>query len=313
MTTNGLMIILKLKCMNKKLMIAVMLLINVFAIAQTSVYHPFPESNAIWNIDCFVMPCRHSDLLHEYFSYTISGDTVINSITYHKWYIPSVKYEADCDSVNVAGYVGAFRNDISNKKVYYINSGSNIEELLYNFNVTVGDTIKRCGTNQPYTMKIVAEDSVLVGNDYRKMWHAFSINSGSIDIIEGIGGTFDPINYCTVIDPPIYNLICFSQNGNINYPTSSPCNITSTINSIDSELSVTILPNPFHFSTQLTLNKAFENAELKIYNTSGFQIKQQKIISQTTTIYREGLSNGVYLFQIINSKGNLINGKFVIE
>ena len=299
--------------MNKKLMIVFMLLTNVLAKAQTSVYHPFPESNAIWNIDCIAWPCYISNSPHEYFSYTIIGDTVINSITYHKWYIPYVVYADNCDSTNVAGYVGAFRNDIPNKKVYYINSGSNTEEVLYDFNITVGDTIKSFGIKQPYIMKIYAEDSVRVGENYRKIWHASSISAGSVDIIEGIGGTMDLINYCPVINPPIYNLICFSQNGNINYPNVSPCNIISTININNVEFSVTLSPNPFHFSTLLTLSKAFKNAEFKIYNTFGELIRQQKITSQTTTINRVGLSDGIYLFQILNSKGNLTTGKFVIE
>jgi hypothetical protein len=299
--------------MKKKLMIVFMLLTTVFAKAQTSVYHPFPESNAIWNIDCIAWPCYNSNSPHEYFSYTILGDTVINTITYHKWYIPFVVYADNCDSINVAGYVGAFRNDIPNKKVYYINSGSNTEEVLYDFNITVGDTIKSCGINQPYTMKIFAEDSVRVGENYRKMWHASSISGGSVDIIEGIGGTMGPVQYCPVIDPPINNLICFSQNGNINYPNVSPCNIISAINSNHIELSVTLSPNPFHFSTLLTLSKEFKNAEFKIYNTFGELVKQQKITSQTTTINRDGLSDGIYLFQVIYSKGILTTGKFVIE
>jgi hypothetical protein len=290
-----------------------MLLTNVFAKAQTSVYHPFPESNAIWNIDCIAWPCHNSNSPHEYFSYAIIGDTVINSFTYHKWYIPYVVYADNCDSTNVAGYVGAFRNEIPSKKVYYINSGSNTEEVLYDFNITVGDTIKRCGINQPYTMKVFTEDSVLVGGNYRKKWQAFSITGGSIDIIEGIGGTLDPINYCGVIDLPENNLICFSHNGNINYPNVSPCNIISTINSNVVELYATLSPNPFHFSTLLTLSKDFINAEFKIYNTFGEQVRQQKIISQTTTINRDGLSDGIYLFQMINNKGNLTTGKFVIE
>jgi hypothetical protein len=299
--------------MKKKLMIVFMLLTTVFAKAQTSVYHPFPESNAIWNINCTAWPCYNSNSPNEYFSYIILGDTVINTITYHKWYIPSVVYADNCDSINVAGYVGAFRNDIPNKKVYYINSGSNTEEVLYDFTITVGDTIKSCGINQPYTMKIFAEDSVRVGENYRKMWHASSISGGSVEIIEGIGGTMGPIQYCPVIDPPVNNLICFSQNGNINYPGDSPCIIISTINRNDAELAATLSPNPFHFSTQLTLSKTFSNAELKIFNTNGDQVRQQRISSQTTTIYRDRLSDGVYLFQVKNNNGKTTSGKFVIE
>jgi hypothetical protein len=300
--------------MKKKLMIVLMLLATIFAKAQTSVYHPFPESNAIWNIKCGVWPCYNSNSWNEYFSYTILGDTVINTITYHKWYIPEVVYADNCDSINFAGYIGAFRNDIPNKKVYYIHSGSNTEEVLYDFNITVGDTInKSWGFKQPYVMVVSVEDSVRVGENYRKIWHASSISAGSVDIIEGIGGTRGPIKYWDVIDPPTYNLICFSQNGNINYPGDSPCNIISLINSNDAEMSATLSPNPFHFSSQLTLSKTFSNAELKIYNTNGDQVRQQRISSQTTTIYRDGLSDGVYLFQINNSKGKTASGKLVIE
>ncbi len=85
--------------------------------AQTSVYHPFPDSNAVWNMECYVWPGCVSQPPFEYFSYTIAGDTVINSATYHKRFIPHVIYTDTCDTINNTGYAGAYRQDVPNKKV----------------------------------------------------------------------------------------------------------------------------------------------------------------------------------------------------
>jgi hypothetical protein len=57
-----------------------------------------------------------------------NSDTIINSVTYVKFYSPS--------------YWGAIRQDILEKKVYLVTRGQASETLLYNFNYTVGDSVK---------------------------------------------------------------------------------------------------------------------------------------------------------------------------
>ena len=105
------------------------------------------------------------------------------------------------------------------------------------------------------------------------------------------------------------------------YSSSSPnflakyyCNIPTSLQSVsDPKIQSRIFPNPFHSTATLVLDDNFENADLKFYNVLGKQVKKQKIISQTTTIDREGLTNGIYFYQILTYNGQLISGCLVVE
>src|SRR5664279_2989016 len=114
------------------------------AFPQTNVYHPFPDSDAVWNEDywqegeCGIYP--PCDRIND-FSYIISGDTVINSKSYHKLYMPFVIRSSygwtpcGCsDYLRGIGYNGGIRQDTSNKKVWFIDHGAALEYLLYDFN-----------------------------------------------------------------------------------------------------------------------------------------------------------------------------------
>ncbi len=63
---------------------------SLCANGQTSVYHPFPDSNAVWNFH-FQWYCFANGTADEYYSITISGDTIIGSQTYHKLSTPFVQ------------------------------------------------------------------------------------------------------------------------------------------------------------------------------------------------------------------------------
>jgi hypothetical protein len=77
---------------------------------------------------------------------------------------------------------------------------------------------------------------------------------------------------------------------------------------------VNIFPNPLHSSSILQIiNPSFFQAELKIYNVLGGEVKRQKITSQTTVINRDGMADGIYLFRVINERGESMGGKFVVE
>ncbi|MDA9782781.1 hypothetical protein N9B55_00060 [Vicingaceae bacterium] len=82
----------------------------------------------------------------------MDGDTVVDGLLYHKlWY-----YELDASqnaplgmtfglilgATVSKGYHGAFRNDSINKKVFYLRRSLNQEQLLYDFNLSLGDTLQ---------------------------------------------------------------------------------------------------------------------------------------------------------------------------
>src|SRR5471030_1731795 len=66
--------------MKKIFLLIVYIYICVGAKGQTNVYHPFPDSGAVWNVSIQGTQCSQCYQR----SYYISGDTTINSISYHK-------------------------------------------------------------------------------------------------------------------------------------------------------------------------------------------------------------------------------------
>ena len=69
--------------MKTKKIVLVMLLASfgLGARGQTNVYHPFPDSNAVWNVQFSAgLLCVYG----EQYSYVIAGDTIIGSFLYHK-------------------------------------------------------------------------------------------------------------------------------------------------------------------------------------------------------------------------------------
>lgn len=307
----------------KKILLLVLMLWMFSAKAQTSVYHPFPDSNAVWNISFQPGPCA-GPWYEEDYSYIFSGDTLIHgTTTYHKIYRPFVfQTNYACPPFNYAGYKGCIRQDTLNRKIYIIFPSDSIEKLLYDFNMIVGDTIKGAfGQSCPTPQIITSIDSFLIGSDYRKKW---VINNDSLFAynVEGIGSAFGLLEGCSPPLSALNTLICFAQNGHRLYPdtailypdTTTACALISGINSINAtNISITISPNPFHSTSTLKLNTDFENANLKIYNVLGEMVQQQKISSQSTIINRNELDNGIYFFSLINNKGNVASGKFVVE
>jgi hypothetical protein len=208
----------------KKLFLFIATIASLNAKSQTSVYHPFPDSSAIWNFECGLFCFMGSTV--ENYSIVISGDTTINSVTYHKLTTPYIQAVmlGTC-TANYAGYKGAFRNDVANKKVFYVPPSNSIEQLLYDFTMQVGDTVKGFLETFTFPSDIVNSiDSVLVGSNYRKRWNIDPCYY--VSIIEGIGSTYglvQPSPGCFV-DQANYWLTCFSQNNFTLYPdTTANC------------------------------------------------------------------------------------------
>ncbi|REJ81978.1 MAG: T9SS C-terminal target domain-containing protein [Bacteroidetes bacterium] len=277
--------------------------------AQTSVYHPFPDSNAVWNIHSAGSYCG-SFSMDEYYSYTYFGDTTIHGNIYHKLVVPFVVKSDTCQAANPTGYTGGIRQDIASKKVYFIPSSTGIEVLLYEFDLQTGDTISdglMCSGSGPYAMVVQNKDSVYMNGSYRTAWNLSSLLGGSITLIEGIGSTNGIIGYCPPIDPPIYELTCFIQNGNIIFPdTLTNCNLITHLNELPTRTKISISPNPFQHNANII---GSENAELRLFNNLGKLVKEEK---NAKYIHREGLSGGIYFYEI-RDRNIITTGKLIIH
>lgn len=86
-------------------------------------YRPCITEGSEWNL-------HFHGLVGDNFSGTISGDTVVNGMTY--WKYADIFHETD----------HYLREDSLEKKIYLLGEDTTTETVLYDFNLTVGDTFQ---------------------------------------------------------------------------------------------------------------------------------------------------------------------------
>ena len=289
--------------------------------AQTSVYHPFPDSSASWNYTHGNL-CWGPigvDLISYQHSYYIGADTMINNAVYHSLQIPVVLYSAgpNCwpsGNYTLPGkYAGAFRNDHFNRKVYIVPENDSVEQLLYDFNLQVGDSLlgylpvcfSICDT-------VISIDSVLVGNTYRKRWLVDQMYQAYI--IEGVGSTYGLIDkiYANAVDLDGITLDCFLQNNQPQYPdTIGSCAVLTSVPSVsNSETIVKVSPNPSHdrFFTEVISSNSC--SRISIHQFTG-QIVLDMVGAQHK-VEITGLTPGIYFITFYLEDGRTITRKQVV-
>ncbi len=278
-------------------------------IGQTSVYHPFPDSNAIWNVYAHSydpgppFPC---DEVGQY-SYYMNGDTLINALVYHRIFVPfidtTLAQPFSCfGQYPNTGYIGSIRQDTVSKQVWVILRDSSNERLLYDFSLNIGDTLHTINFDgSEVDFPILTIDSILIDGNFRKTY----INN-AVSIIEGIGSNRGLFETGSSGFSSSWQLTCFQQNGNSIYPSSgTTCNLithTNELSKLNSKL--LIYPNPFdEFCTVYYSNfESSESTEIIIYNSEGKLLRKEPMTSNRTIFHRNSMAAGLYLFQIVNKK-----------
>ena len=287
--------------------------------AQTSVYHPFPTSNAIWTEYSNVMGTISKS------QYAIFGDTIINSYTFHKIYSRNLACFDTSITTSNSTLTGAIRED-SLKRVYYypFNTGifcqADTTYKLYDFSKqTPGDTIQFDTTSSTscypfHYLTINYVDSILINSTFRKMFHFVEGETW----IEGIGSTRALLS--TITPYPICSctlaLLCNKQSDFIFYMNPiynyCYCNNGVGINDIEKE-EFSVFPNPFSISTIMSTNKNFTNSILTIYNALGQRVKRiENISGREIIIHRDDLPNGVYYLRLTEGDKIFATEKLVI-
>lgn len=297
----------------KKLILLITVILTLSSMAQKSDYYPFPDSNAQWNmyLSIIIFP---NTVYDEFYSIIISGDTIINGILYHKLTIPFVQsIEKSMNSPNTIGYKGGIRQDIINRKVYIIPPDSITEQLLYDFNMQIGDTV-RGYIESGFDYKDIVEsiDSVLVGSNYHKRW---KINPYyNIYFIEGVGSTYGLIEYSpgNCVDLEGITITCFRQNGITLYPdTTTNCDLITSISPIDKKKDpLRIYPNPSQGSITIEFEKSINIKEIRLTDLFGKIILQEQTGSMTK-IEIDNLQDKTYILTIIDTDNNTINKKII--
>ena len=299
------------------LTLSLFILTQIFVKGQAYIYHPFPDSNAIWSDDWNETSQTHQRL-------GIKGDTIILGTTYKKIYS---LYDTTFTSPYSTYYAAIREQD---KRIYAVIDNSN-EQLLYDFNLLVGDTITYGYSLTPvgvdsFSRIVTGIDSILLmDGTYRKRyyldanWNCYLNDT----IVEGIGriswmGLFNPLHNSMCTCGYSYNFSCFKQNDTVLYMNNAFCNycfcgLGLGISNFTSNVDFQAFPNPFSSYTTLQISEHISNATLTIYTPQGKQVKQIKnLSSQSITLDRNHLPNGLYFTILTQGEKIIATEKLVI-
>lgn len=230
--------------MHMKPVLALLLLFSSLQSLQAQ-YQPFDLDSGRWYAFYSTKGGRFggghvsSNYVRDSVKFYCEGDTIINAITYKK-----LMYVGNTESQTVplspiSGYYGAIRNDVPNKKVYFVTLNGT-EFTLYNFNLNIGDTIPETVIfSNPEPVSHI--DSVLYCSAYHKRYHTAS----GYYVIEGVGsehGMF-PVKWATSYGW----LMCYQEFGN---GACVDCNIPLSLDSHEQH-KLTVFPNPATASVQI--------------------------------------------------------------
>lgn len=300
----------------------VMLFLMYEMFAQTNIYYPFPEHDAMWC--CSFAFSAPPDCYLGYSIYIMKGTQLINGQLYHIIVSrDSIRHEKCTPPIHIGLtiiYDTLYIRQDSNLKVVWLYDASvNGDKVLYNFNLSVGDTLD---TTKVYfanmsSLKIITSiDSVLINGKYRKR---YNYNTGcnlfptDTSMIEGIGALHGLI-YPTSCFEAYFYLNAFYQNNTLLYGSSGtpfPCyDFTTNISENISKADISVFPNPTTDKIYFE-NLPNEKINLQITNIIGQNIYSVQIENRNTfSLSLEENPRGIYFISIQTSSG-IFTKKFI--
>ncbi len=245
--------------------------------------------------------------------------------------------EYSSDTIMVNNYVyqragGAYgtmyiREDTLAGKVYCITDSSwfpydSSEMVLYDYNLHVGDTVKRPLQNNTIIHVVSSVDSVMIEGLWYKVWHLESIALGvEYDVIEGIGSDHNP--FFPVWPTEFENtdkLLCFSNKG-ISPIVSPPVagyfdNVNSCLlavpnikNRVDA---ASVVPNPITPESKLVFPSEIDAGTITIYNDVGQCVANKSIAHQEYESLGDKVNTaGIYFYRLTDERNKRsFTGKF---
>ncbi len=286
--------------MNKPVFILVFTFVTVASFSQS--YIPLPSNNGKWCIEYNnhiipPPPWWYTNYWETYYD----GDTVIQNLTYKR--IIKTEYDIFCLSeiVNGPEYIGAIRDDTINRKVYLVPPGQENEELIYDFNLSEGDTLFSYLNFWYDPIIIEFVDSVLVGeNFHRRLGFPYGLGS----IIEGIGSETGLLEELIAFEGGS-NLCALFVDSALYFPLESCYLMTDTCLTLNIEnpyLSkhfLEIFPNPAndYFLIRTGNVENVSGLRYQIYNSAGVEVLSGSILDQEA-VNISILSPGIYLIKL---------------
>ena len=294
--------------MNKQIIILISFMFFQKVYSQTDL--PFLQTDKVWGVkDCHFENggLGSSETCHMIY-YKFEGDTTINSINYKKVYHTNdcIFFETADYSINNTQYI---REDTANK-VYLLDTYLDKEILLYDFGLSIGDSIYIKEHSQGYSeyAYVSSVDSILVNEEYRKRLVFDRDNEtwiegiGSLkDVLRPFAGEFTVDKSWELISVSISNQLVSS---NENYLPSSIINCLDSdtdIETISDESSARIYPNPVNKMLYIR-NQNLDSYNLSFFDITGKEVTTIGNIVGSQNIDVSALRSGLYVVKIWNNE-----------
>jgi len=302
------------------LLLPVWLMFWVSSNGQASVYHPFPDSGAEWHVaevdvqGCVFNPC-------DYLVYQMGKDTMFEGLKYSELLEGGINW----DNTIAVPYFQRhlIRNDTLNKEVFIRDIDFASDQLLYDFNLKVGDTLPHHNAYQYIdSIYVTGIDSVQFGDGtFRRRLKLNSYNGGSypdsLSLIEEIGYT-GGLLASIVEDGDFeggYHLACFKDSGFIDYNyvpfNLKNCDMPTGVKQL-TKPTIQIVPNPVISCGNIFIKGITQNYSFTLNNVLGQVVFSIFINNNQPIILPDTIKSGVYICHILTQDNLLVVKKIVV-
>jgi len=212
--------------------------------------------------------------------------------------------------------VGALRADNGNKKVFYVPMNETYEQLLYDFALSVGDTITGYLINVnelscEYPV-ITSIDSIMLSDALYHKTFTFQATYCFGQLIEGIGSTLGLIEPLRTFEGG-GDVMCFYNNGNLIYYLINESNCITSITT-ESIRSISITQN----ADEIRVLIPYQCVDIKIelYDLTGKCLMSDYYLDNdkmTFIINKIQLLPGIYILSVTSKQFNTINNFKIIK
>ncbi len=300
----------------------ILLFFSLLTLKSQAQQNHYFQNTPVWKVasNCSIGgPCYRI----EDFNYYTGSDTIIDFLTYVKVFQQGQGFYDWQAPFQNPGCAGNFIDRDSVPR-YFLRSelrqifirlpGDSAEQLLYDFNLAIGDTLPITYNNYFRDIVVSGIDSILTPNGYYTRF-ALTGATWSSYLIEGIGHSRGFLQPLKAPLECIFTLDCFGMNDSAFYPTAGPsCLIAIGIKEAVEKIKVQVYPNPFQQSTTFTFDKSLKNVELKVHSVLGQNLSQIVAEPNGKIILERGdLKNGIFFYEILQDGKVKASGKLLIE
>lgn len=257
-----------------------------FAHAQTPNYL---AATSKWRINSVGLSMINPCWIQSKYVVEITGDTTLSGIEYKKLIYHGEQTELPlsptpgqtlCSPPSNFSYLYAFIRQ-EGKKLYIREIYEDVDSLLYDFDLEIGDTLPLSYTNSSTTITVEGISTIQVGNETRKVFE-LSENTNNINfIIEGIGhenGLIGPMQPFEFFES---GLVCFQLNGTTYFSnTTEECEMRVGLETLDADFNFVVFPNPANASISIQpAAGSHEPISISICDASGRVVFTQYVVN----------------------------------